>query len=468
MNLRSISVYAIGSIAAAFLSFITLPVLAWTFSQADVGRIVMLQVFCSLVVVVASLGLDQAFVREYNEGLDRGSLAKTCLYPGIGVLSLGIFLAIFFHETLTRFLFGEVDGYVLVVVVLSLVALYFERFFSVFIRMRELAVPYVITRIAPKLMFLVLILSFYASDIEKNFLLLSATQLICWLTVVVVAAGMMSKFLLDVIRSPHIKNKRVDLLSFGLPLIASGIAFWGLNYLDRIMLNHYSSFSEVGLYSVATSFAGVAILFQQIFSTIWHPILYKWGATSGIDQSKFDQISEGVQLFSFLLISVAGLFSWLLPHLLPAAYEKVRYIFVACLIYPLFLVISEVTGAGINIMRKTMYLPFITGLALVINFSLNILLVPSYGASGAAAATAISMFILCVVKQEVAIFVWCPKPRTKFYLVGGFMVLACVTYCLYGDFVSSYIGWFWGGLIPFLLISYKKSSVQFYNYLLRR
>src|SRR5690606_11001079 len=144
-----------------------------------------------------------------------------------------------------------------------------------------------------------------------------------------------------------------------------------------------SSFSEVGLYSVATSFAGVAILFQQIFSTIWHPILYKWGATSGIDQSKFDQISEGVQLFSFLLISVAGLFSWLLPHLLPAAYEKVRYIFLACLIYPLFLVISEVTGAGINIMRKTMYLPFNTGLALVINFFLNILLVPSYGASGA-------------------------------------------------------------------------------------
>src|SRR5690606_16414195 len=347
----------------------------------------MLQVFCSLVVVVASLGLDQAFVREYNEGLDRGSLAKTCLYPGIGVLSLGIFLAIFFHETLTRFLFGEVDGYVLVVVVLSLVALYFERFFSVFIRMRELAVPYVITRIAPKLMFLVLILSFYASDIEKDFLLLSATQLTCWLNVVVVAAGMMSKFLLDVIRSPHIKNKRVDLLSFGLPLIASGIAFWGLNYLDRIMLNHYSSFSEVGLYSVASSFAGIALLFQQIFSTIWHPLLYKWSASAEVEQEKFNKIGDAVQLFSFLLISFAGLFSWLLPYFLPKDYELVQYIFISCLIYPLFVVISEVNGAGVSLMRKTIYLPFITAIALVINFFLNMLLVPKFGASGAAAAT---------------------------------------------------------------------------------
>lgn len=462
------SIYAIGSIVAAFLSFITLPILAWTFAQADVGKIVMLQVFCSLTVVVASLGLDQAFVREYNEGLDHASLAKTCLYPGFLVLLIFILLASFFYEHLTEFLFGKASYSVFIVIVFSIITLYFERFFSVFIRMKELAIPYVLTRIIPKLMFLVLIVSIYFSSLEKNFLLLSVTQLVCWLTVVIVSVILLSKFLLGVVRSKYLSEKKEKLLSFGLPLVASGVAFWGLNYIDRIMLGHYSSFSEVGLYSVAASFAGVAILFQQIFSTIWHPLLYKWSAADSVDQPRLHKISEGVQLFSFLLISIAGLFSWLLPYFLPADYESVQYIFMSCLIYPLFLVISEVNGAGISLMRKTMYLPFITGLALAINFFLNVLLIPRFGASGAAAATAVSIFIFCSIKFEVAMFVWRPEARIKFYMVGGFMVLACVMYCLFGDIVSPYIVLFWAGVIPVLLISYKDSSIQFFNYVLRR
>jgi O-antigen/teichoic acid export membrane protein len=462
------SVYVIGSAAAAFLTFLTLPILAWTFTQADVGRIVMLQVFCSLVVVVASLGLDQAFVREYNEGMDQASLAKTCLYPGLIVLFSFIVVATISYEDLIKFLFGESNKLIFIVVILSSIALFFERFFAVFIRMKELAGPYVLTKIIPRLMFLISIVLIYISNLERSFLLLSVVQLVCWLSVVVVAIAVLFRFVLAVARSPYLRKKRASLLSFGLPLVASGVAFWGLNYVDRIMLANYSSFSEVGLYSVASSCAGVAILFQQVFSTIWHPLLYKWSARDSIDRLKFHQISEAVQLFSFLLISVAGLFSWLLPYFLPKNYELVRYIFMACLIYPLFLVISEVQGAGISIMRRTVYLPFITGLALVINFFLNMLLIPPYGASGAAAATAISIFIFCLVKMEVAMLVWWSGPRVKFYTVGGFMVLACVSYCLFGNVASAYVGLFWGGLIPLLLILYKDSSVKFLDYLLRK
>jgi O-antigen/teichoic acid export membrane protein len=462
------SIYAIGSMAAALLSFITLPILAWTFSQADVGRIVMLQVFCSLVVVVVSLGLDQAFVREYNEGLDQASLAKTCLYPGAVVLSVFIILASFYHERLTAFLFGGSNSLVFIVVVLSLIALYFERFFSVFIRMKELAIPYVLTKIIPKLMLLALVILIYFSNLERNFLLLSIAQVICWLSVVIVSIVLMAKFLLAVVRSPYLSEKKANLLSFGLPLVVSGMAFWGLNYVDRIMLGHYASFSEVGLYSVASSFAGAAILFQQIFSTIWHPLLYKWSANDNVDELKFHTISEGIQLFSFLLISIAGLFSWLLPYFLPTNYELVQYIFMSCLIYPLFLVISEVNGAGIALMRKTMYLPLITGLALAVNVCLNFLLIPEYGASGAAAATAISIFIFCSVKSEVAMFVWRSGSRAKFYMVGGFMVSACVIYCLFGSAASPYTVLFWGAIIPVLLVLYKDSSMQFLSYVLRR
>lgn len=57
------------------------------------------------------------------------------------------------------------------------------------------------------------------------------------------------------------KTQFHELLRFGLPLVVGGVAAWGLYVMDRLFLRAFSTFSELGIYSVAVSIAaGAGIL----------------------------------------------------------------------------------------------------------------------------------------------------------------------------------------------------------------
>ena len=66
MNPKKIASFALGPIGGAALGFITLPIITWFFSQEDVGRMAMLNVAVSFSILLYTLGLDQAYVREFH------------------------------------------------------------------------------------------------------------------------------------------------------------------------------------------------------------------------------------------------------------------------------------------------------------------------------------------------------------------------------------------------------------------
>ena len=206
------------------------------------------------------------------------------------------------------------------------------------------------------------------------------------------------------------------MLHFGMPLIIGGAAFWGLTAMDKLFLRSLSTFSELALYSVAVSFATAAIIFQNIFSTIWAPTVYKW-AISGINDEKIDLVTDYVTLAVLLLFSLAGLFSWLILYMLPAEYKSVQYILVCCMAYPLLYTLSEATVVGIGITKKSGYSMAISVLALVINIVGNYVLIPFWGAKGAAVSTAISFWFFLVLRTEISSRIWRSVPRLKMYFM---------------------------------------------------
>ncbi|MCY1346387.1 hypothetical protein D9M69_324710 [compost metagenome] len=216
-------------------------------------------------------------------------------------------------------------------------------------------------------------------------------------------------------------EKLKAMLRFGAPLIMSGVAFWGLTAMDKIFLRNFSSFEELGVYSVASSFAAAAIVFQNIFSIIWAPTVYKWAAES-INVKKIDQVTEYVLVAVVILFSLTGLFSWVVIYLLPASYAKVQYILVACMAYPLFYTLSETTVVGLGITRKSIYVMAASIIAVLVNLVGNYLLVPIYGAAGAAVSTAIAFWVFFICRTEFSCHVWRPIPRLKLYS----MTLACL------------------------------------------
>lgn len=93
-------------------------------------------------------------------------------------------------------------------------------------------------------------------------------------------------------------------------------------------------------------------------------------------------------LGNFVLLSNNFLILLLGKKFYPALYIMPMLVFI-----PIMYVLSETTVIGINFKKKTKYFLYISFIVLIINLVGNLILVPLFGARGAAISTGISYII---------------------------------------------------------------------------
>lgn len=418
MNKKKILTYTIGPIGTGLVGFISLPIITWFFSVEDVGRISMLQVFTSFFVLLFSLGLDQAYVREYHLTNNKPQLFRTLAIPS---LTIGIIFCLAFFISnptfIAMYLYDIPNATLSMITILCFILSLSSRFLSLVLRMQERAFAFSMSQLLPKLFFLIFILTIVWLGYRKNIYSLAYANLLS----ITVAFFV---FLWNTRAEWYLALKtKIDFevqkkaLSFGLPLIVAGMAMWGLNVMDRLFLKNMSSLSELGIYSVAMSIAAVATLFTTVFNTIWAPMIYKWESEGQIDQSKINQITHYALATVYFLIVLSALFSWLIPYFLPKNYNSIQYIITACLMVPFFYMLSEITGLGIALKRKTKFSVVVAVVAMVVNCILNYIFVPKFGASGAATSNIIAFLIFFILRTEFSRLIWRKFPVKKIYLV---------------------------------------------------
>lgn len=446
--------YAIGPIGASALGFITLPLLTWFYSAEDIGRISMLQVVASFSVLLFCLGLDQAYIREYHEAENKPNLFKQSILPGL-VIMLVSFAGLYLigSEKLSIWLYGIPSQYLTVISIACFILSFISRFLSLILRMQDRAIAYSMSQLLPKLIFVIFVVSTVALGLRKDvFNLITAHALSIFSVFLIFAWNTKREWVSAIpIRLDRKQNK--ELLRFGLPLMVGGLASWGLNVMDKLFLRTMSTFEELGVYSVAMSIAGVATIFAGVFNTIWAPMVYKW-VSEGVDTSKIDEISEHVLAAVFFVIVLSGIFSWVLPFLLPEQYDAIRYLITLCLIGPLLYTLSETTAVGIAIVRKTSFSMLASTGAMLINLVGNYLLVPEYGALGAAISTAIAFFAFYILRTEFSCLVWRQLPRMKSYLV----IFSLIAFSTIAGFKSEFYGYFVLIWFAFLSVGYLFSK----------
>lgn len=111
------------------MSLITLPIITWLFSQEDIGKVAMLQVAISLAILLFSLGLDQAYVREFHEENNKSGLLKHSIFPGLIMLMLSLIGLLFINVPIAGFLFDYTDWLLSFLVYISLLSAFILRFF---------------------------------------------------------------------------------------------------------------------------------------------------------------------------------------------------------------------------------------------------------------------------------------------------------------------------------------------------
>lgn len=455
MNIKTIATFSIGPIGGAALGFITLPIITWFYSAEDIGRIAMLYVMLNFCILLFSLGLDQAYVREYHATKQKPALLKATLLPGLILLVLVILTCFLKPGFISKALFAVDSVLISMLVAICFLAAFISRFLSLILRMQEKGMAYSMSQILPKILFLVVIGSYVLFSFGFDLLHLVIAHTLSILVVTIVYAWNTRLEWLAAFKYRIDTQNLKAMLRFGAPLVLGGAAFWGLTAIDKLFLRSYSSFEQLGIYSVSVSFAAAASIFQSVFSTVWAPIVYKW-AHSGEGLDKVQQVTQYVLLCVLILFCLVGTFSWMIDFILPDAYSSVKYIVVSCLGFPLLYTMSETTVVGINIAKKTVYSMVACIIAFAYNVLGNMLLIPYFGAAGAAVSTSTAFLLFLLLRTEFSIKLWRPIPRKRIYVFTSLMVAVALITTLYGEKIGYILHFIWFGLLLIVLISFKK------------
>lgn len=443
MNKKTILGYALGPIGSGLLGLISLPIITWFYSVEDVGRISMLQVFTSFSILFFCLGLDQAYVREYHDTNNKPLLLKTVVFPSL-VLCLLILVLLFIIDPyfISYWLYDIESVYLSLITIACFLIALLSRFLSLILRMQERAFAFSMSQLLPKILLLFFILfTVWWGYSRDSYNLLTAYALTLYFAFIIYAWNT-KKDWLPAINMKIDRQQFKTYLLFSLPLLVGGLASWGLNTVDKLFLRGMANYSELGIYSVAMSLAGVATMIAGIFNTIWAPMVYKWVSTGNIDYQKIDQISEYVLAAIYFIVVGSGLFAWVIPYFLPQEYEKVQTLMTICLIGPLLYTLSETTAVGIAITRKTKFSMYASIIAMIVGVIGSYLLVPILGASGAAISLAVSFWVFYILRTEFSQIVWRKMPVNKSYGVSFSLLIIAIQNAFFSlDFMTRYSIW---------------------------
>jgi O-antigen/teichoic acid export membrane protein len=187
-------------------------------------------------------------------------------------------------------------------------------------------------------------------------------------------------------------------LAIGLPLVPHALAHWGLSLSDRILLAHWVPMQEVGTYSIAYQLAGALGL---VFIAVNHSVMSDFGAAVA-DAGRRAHLPRMVTyqvaltIFAGSVVALAG--PAFVDRFLPAGWspaaDLVPALALANVIFGLYLIPMNIVAI---LAGQTRWIWLATVFAAGANVVTNVLLIPVWGAEGAAAGTVVGYVTLFAV-----------------------------------------------------------------------
>lgn len=395
--IKDSGIYALAAFGSPLASLVLAPVLTHYLSPTDFGILTLLNLAIGLIAGITQLGLGSAFFRAYHydfTALDerRAVLASVTLLLCAMVLPvvITIYLA---APTIARLFLGASRYGNLVALAAGIVLL------------QNLTVPgFAWLRAESRAaLFSLLSVGNLVIALSANILLVVVFRLGVTGSLLATAAGYGSVAFITlpalVVRSRLRPKGHIawSLLTFGTPQVFSFISYWILQLSDRYLLSVFGSLAQAGIYAVAYSLGSV------LSTLVIAPFTLAWPATMYTIAKRHDagQIFALVfRWFGFLLVfcalglSVAGtlLLNWLFPVAYHSAAPVIPLVATSIIFYGLYFVFM----VGANVRRKTWLAAALTVIAAAVNLGLNLLLIPRYGAFGAASSTLVAYVVLAL------------------------------------------------------------------------
>ena len=427
-----------GTFINLLLSLFTTPLITRMVDPVEYGQFSIFTMYSSMALIVFLLGMDQALLRFYYEKTSlefkRALVFKCVGLPAVVTIVTSVIVIVV--------AFGKLIAFEFTPIIMALLCVY------TFIQ--------VIYRFAVPLLYIA----------KSNYLLIlvaatTAAAVVCLIVSVVYQKDIWNIKQLD-LQSCDISIK--EILQYSLPLIVSMGITTLFQAIDKMSLNHYCTYTEVGIYSSTLSLVSIFAIVQSTFNTLWNPMATEHFIKNRDDKSFYQKGNQIITVVMFFMGISLILCKDLFAFLLGEKYREAAYILPFLIFHPIMYTISETTVTGISFMKKSKMQILIAASACVTNIIGNTILVPRLGCKGAAISTGISYIVFFTMRTFISNkYFYVDFKLKKFYLLTAFVT----AYAFYNTFVHFGIGAVIGYLVCLILliVLYKDTILWGMGYL---
>lgn len=389
--MRSMGIYTVSNVINAGIPFLLLPVLTNYLSTADYGVLSNFNALANLMIPLVGINLmssvqvqfikEEVVFRDYVSSGLRFSMILAIFFSLIAVFAGNMMSKETGVPAELLYLMGAYGLFNTVIEVLLAIW-----------RMEDKAINYGIFRISRTILEVALVLIFVIG-LRLDFYGSVYGMLISY--GLATAAGCVilwnKKMLFGTFSADYLGHA----ITYGVPLIPHTVSSVVIMYADKLILTHYHGLSANGIYSVGFMVGQVIGLLQNSFNQAWVPWVFQT-LKAGRQEDKLKMVQITYLYILGILLTVVVL--WIT---VPFIYTFLGKDFQVGMNMVLYIALGfafngmyKMVSVYIFYLEKTWIIALITLGVAILNVTLSVLLIPHYGAGGAAYSQMISMLIL--------------------------------------------------------------------------
>ena len=382
------------------MSFLLIPVYTRFLTPYDYGILDMAIIIITLSIIIFTFQLSQAIARFYTEkkkaGLEKRFSFNALFFSCISFLPISLLLFIFSQDIATALFDGQ--QHIEIVKLLGPLMFFQGALYSLQSILRYNMKP------KPEV-----VISIFLTACTLAFVILFVVQYRMGALGVIWAQflGFTMAFLLGMVlnhRSFEWKFSIADLremIIFSWPLIFSSISVFLYTFVDRLVIKSFLGFHEMGLYGVGVRISTIAVLIMTSFGTAANPLIYKHYMDEGFSE-KINVLFRAVLFVASCCFLGITLFAKEIILLFTTEQYFGAHIVIPFLVAGAFISQFSVFVLGLEIAKKTKLISIIYFFGGLLNFGLNIWLVPIFGIIAAASTTLATAILILTIRYYLS------------------------------------------------------------------
>lgn len=463
--LKHFATIGIGTILNMAFGFLATILITRMVSPGYYGELSIFKMYGSLAGSILLLGLDQALVRFYYNSDAReykSTLLRFCVRWSLIVTAIIACIVIVIAST------GVADtGYspvCWIALAIYTAGIIYSRFSTTVLRLEYKTKEYSWCNVSQQIVYIVLaivLLKIY--DSNEAAVLIVATILgqysVAFFSRI---AGKLYWVRSKCDLTTHSVTKR-ELVQYAWPFIITTSVATLFQSIDKISLNYFCDYNEVGVYSSALVLMNVFAILQSTFNTLWTPLSVEHYSKAPEDHAFYKKAQEIITVLMFAFGLTVILCKDVFAIILGRDYREAAYLIPFLAFHPIMYTISEVTVGGLVFKKKSKIQVIVSVVPCAVNFIGNTILVPLYGGRGAAISTGASYILFFAMRTILS---------NKYYYVDysikrfSFLTVLSVLYATYATFYAANIMLFcfYVFVVIVMLVLYKNTVRKMVNY----